>query len=103
MTPLWTVSVSGTNAYLLACMHCLTEPILLTAGFPASKLFGQGVSYTYDDVIFLPGHINFAAHEVGSLAHLQLSGLELAPLLGSVKERQLAEGLLQPPIAAAMQ
>ena len=36
------------------------------AGFPASKLFGQGVSYTYDDVIFLPGHINFAAHEVRS-------------------------------------
>lgn len=34
------------------------------AGFTAAKLFGQGVSYTYDDVIFLPGHINFGAHEV---------------------------------------
>lgn len=27
-------------------------------------MFGQGVSYTYDDVIFLPGHINFGAHQV---------------------------------------
>jgi IMP dehydrogenase len=27
-------------------------------------MFGQGVSYTYDDVIFLPGHIDFGAHQV---------------------------------------
>lgn len=33
------------------------------AGFTGPELFGQGVSYTYDDVIFLPGHINFGAHE----------------------------------------
>lgn len=33
-------------------------------GFAAAQLFNQGVSYTYDDVIFLPGHINFAANEV---------------------------------------
>mmetsp|Transcript_47160 Transcript_47160/g.90038 ORF Transcript_47160/g.90038 Transcript_47160/m.90038 type:complete len:508 (+) Transcript_47160:63-1586(+) len=33
-------------------------------GYPASKAFGQGVCYTYDDVIFLPGHIYFPAHEV---------------------------------------
>lgn len=39
-------------------------PLLAAAGFTAAKLFGQGVSYTYDDVIFLPGHINFGAHEV---------------------------------------
>lgn len=43
---------------------CNAAPAPAAAGFPASKLFGQGVSYTYDDVIFLPGHINFAAHEV---------------------------------------
>ncbi len=36
-------------------------------GFPASKLFGQGVSYTYDDVIFLPGHINFSADQASGL------------------------------------
>jgi IMP dehydrogenase len=35
-----------------------------TAGFAAAQMFGQGVSYTYDDVIFLPGHIDFGAHEV---------------------------------------
>lgn len=34
------------------------------AAYPASKLFGQGVSFTYDDVIFMPGHINFGAHDV---------------------------------------
>jgi IMP dehydrogenase len=35
------------------------------AGLPASRLFGQGVSFTYDDIIVLPGHIDFGAHEVG--------------------------------------
>lgn len=34
------------------------------AGFSAAKLFSQGVSYTYDDVIFLPGHIHFGADQV---------------------------------------
>lgn len=34
------------------------------AGLPAAKLFGQGVSFTYDDVIVLPGHVDFGAHEV---------------------------------------
>ncbi|CAK0778918.1 hypothetical protein CVIRNUC_004666 [Coccomyxa viridis] len=33
-------------------------------GYTAAQLFGQGTTYTYDDVIFLPGHINFGAHEV---------------------------------------
>eukprot|EP00879_Flechtneria_rotunda_P023359 GHRR01024709.1.p1 GENE.GHRR01024709.1~~GHRR01024709.1.p1 ORF type:complete len:172 (+),score=66.25 GHRR01024709.1:224-739(+) len=33
-------------------------------GYTAAQLFGQGVSYTYDDVILHPGYINFAAHEV---------------------------------------
>lgn len=33
-------------------------------GFPASHLFSQGTSYTYDDVIFHPGHIFFSAHDV---------------------------------------
>jgi hypothetical protein len=36
------------------------------AGLPASRLFGQGVSFTYDDIIILPGHIDFGAHEVGA-------------------------------------
>ncbi|EEC76271.1 hypothetical protein OsI_13742 [Oryza sativa Indica Group] len=33
-------------------------------GFPAPRLFSQGVSYTYDDVIFLPGYIGFPADAV---------------------------------------
>jgi IMP dehydrogenase len=33
-------------------------------GFPASKLFQQGYSYTYDDVIFLPHYIGFPIESV---------------------------------------
>ena len=33
-------------------------------GFSAARLFSQGVSYTYDDVIFLPGYIDFPADAV---------------------------------------
>ncbi|KAJ3707145.1 hypothetical protein LUZ61_010850 [Rhynchospora tenuis] len=33
-------------------------------GFPATRLFSQGVSYTYDDVIMLPGYISFPADAV---------------------------------------
>lgn len=33
-------------------------------GYAAPRLFSQGVSYTYDDVIFLPGFINFPADAV---------------------------------------
>ncbi|KAK3033699.1 hypothetical protein RJ639_033923 [Escallonia herrerae] len=33
-------------------------------GFPATKLFSQGYSYTYDDVIFLPHYIDFPADSV---------------------------------------
>ncbi|GAB4823609.1 hypothetical protein N2152v2_010655 [Parachlorella kessleri] len=52
-------------------------------GFPASKLFGQGVSYTYDDVIFLPGHINFAAHEVDLSSHITRNIRLRTPLVSS--------------------
>ena len=34
------------------------------AGYTGAQLFTQGVCYTYDDVIFHPGHISFGAHEV---------------------------------------
>nr|GEW68405.1 inosine-5'-monophosphate dehydrogenase 2-like [Tanacetum cinerariifolium] len=33
-------------------------------GFPATKLFTQGYSYTYDDVIFLPHYIDFPTDSV---------------------------------------
>ncbi|CAI9277610.1 unnamed protein product [Lactuca saligna] len=33
-------------------------------GFPATRLFNQGYSYTYDDVIFLPHYIDFPSDSV---------------------------------------
>ena len=38
-------------------------------------LFGQGVCYTYDDVIMHPGHIDFGAHEA------RAAGLSRTPRL----------------------
>lgn len=54
-------------AVCLLQLHLLLLLLLLraAAGYTASQLFGQGVSYTYDDVIMHPGHISFGAHEVG--------------------------------------
>lgn len=46
----------------------VAPPLTSLAGLPASRLFGQGITYTYDDVIFHPGHINFGAHEVCQLS-----------------------------------
>ncbi|KAL2245091.1 UNVERIFIED_CONTAM: Inosine-5'-monophosphate dehydrogenase [Sesamum indicum] len=37
---------------------------VLDDGFPASRLFSQGYSYTYDDVIFLPHYIDFPTDAV---------------------------------------
>ncbi|XP_027336662.1 inosine-5'-monophosphate dehydrogenase [Abrus precatorius] len=39
-------------------------------GFTAEKLFNQGFSYTYNDVIFLPHYIDFAADAVDLSTHL---------------------------------
>jgi hypothetical protein len=57
----------------------------MSAGYTASQLFGQGVSYTYDDVIMHPGHISFGAHEVrashicvGQQLLLRLQGIPVA-------------------------
>ena len=36
----------------------------LCAGWTARQVFSQGVTYTYDDVIFHPGFIDFGAEEV---------------------------------------
>lgn len=52
-------------------------------GLSAAKLFGQGITYTYDDVIFHPGHIYFGAHEV-SLATQLTREIKLAsPVVSS--------------------
>ncbi|XP_021770262.1 inosine-5'-monophosphate dehydrogenase 1-like isoform X2 [Chenopodium quinoa] len=40
------------------------QNLILEDGFPAVKLFNQGYSYTYDDVIFLPHYIDFATDSV---------------------------------------
>ncbi|KAL1566416.1 IMP dehydrogenase [Salvia divinorum] len=37
---------------------------LIDDGFPATRLFSQGYSYTYDDVIFLPHYIDFPTEAV---------------------------------------
>ncbi|XP_047318824.1 inosine-5'-monophosphate dehydrogenase 2-like [Impatiens glandulifera] len=39
-------------------------------GFPAVKLFNQGYSYTYDDVIFLPHYIDFPTDSVNLSTNL---------------------------------
>ena len=52
-------------------------------GFTARQLFGQGTSYTYDDVILHPGPIDFGAHEV-SLETEVAKGIKLrTPLVSS--------------------
>ncbi|KAL1537150.1 IMP dehydrogenase [Salvia divinorum] len=38
--------------------------LLIDDGFPATRLFSQGYSYTYDDVIFLPHYIDFPTDAV---------------------------------------
>ena len=61
--------------YTVLCPVCKGQPSSDThqrssrylpacAGLSAAHLFSQGTTYTYDDIIFHPGHIDFGAHEV---------------------------------------
>ncbi|XWS10554.1 hypothetical protein CRYUN_Cryun38cG0005900 [Craigia yunnanensis] len=43
---------------------------MMEDGFSGSKLFSQGYSYTYDDVIFLPHYIDFPTDAVSLSTHL---------------------------------
>jgi len=45
-------------------------PVVEDDGFSAEMLFRQGYSYTYDDLIFHPGFINFATDAVDLSTHL---------------------------------
>ncbi|KAF2073403.1 hypothetical protein CYY_005282 [Polysphondylium violaceum] len=40
------------------------EPSMIVDGFDVFELFAQKYGYTYDDIIMLPGHINFSADDV---------------------------------------
>lgn len=62
-------------------------------GFTAAKLFGQGVSYTYDDVIFLPGHINFGAHEVDLSTNVTRNICLRTPLVSSPMDTVTEAGM----------
>ncbi|KDD73854.1 hypothetical protein H632_c1785p0, partial [Helicosporidium sp. ATCC 50920] len=68
-------------------------------GIPASRLFGVGTSYTYDDVIMLPGHINFGAHEV-DLSSRVTKGITLATPLVSSPMDTVTEGRMAAAMAA---
>jgi IMP dehydrogenase len=52
-------------------------------GFTGKQLFNQGVCYTYDDVIFHPGHINFGAHEVNLTTNLTKKIQLRTPIISS--------------------
>ncbi|XP_061336731.1 inosine-5'-monophosphate dehydrogenase-like [Gastrolobium bilobum] len=52
-------------------------------GFTAEKLFNQGFSYTYDDVIFLPHYIDFAADAVDLSTNLTRNLRLSTPLVAS--------------------
>lgn len=59
---------------------------LPSAGFAAAQMFTQGICYTYDDVIFHPGHIDFGAHEV-RIQHRQPCTTALQQPAASLVER----------------
>jgi hypothetical protein len=56
--PFFSICADGTLA-----THASLSPTKKT-GATAAHIFGQGTTYTYDDIIFLPGFIGFGAHEV---------------------------------------
>ncbi|KAI3812035.1 hypothetical protein L1987_16736 [Smallanthus sonchifolius] len=57
-------------------------------GFPATKLFTQGYSYTYDDVIFLPHFIDFPADYI-RIIHSNNTPSEQASLIRSAKSHRI--------------
>lgn len=63
-------------------------------GFPASKLFHQGISYTYDDVIFHPGFIDFPTDSVHLPTflskHIQLRTPCVSSPMDTVSEASMA-------------
>lgn len=66
-------------------------------GFSSSKLFNQGYSYTYDDVIFLPHYIDFPTHAVSLSTRLSrnipLSTPCVASPMDTVSEAHMAASM----------
>eukprot|EP00210_Caulerpa_lentillifera_P002353 g2258.t1 len=52
-------------------------------GFTTSSLFSQGITYSYDDVILLPGYIDFPANEVEVKTRLSKNVSLNTPLISS--------------------
>ncbi|PNY00701.1 inosine-5'-monophosphate dehydrogenase, partial [Trifolium pratense] len=63
-------------------------------GYTAEKLFNSGFSYTYDDLIFLPHYIDFAADDVNLSSSLSrnipLSTPFVASPMDTVSESAMA-------------
>uniref|UniRef100_A0ACD5WFE4 Uncharacterized protein n=1 Tax=Avena sativa TaxID=4498 RepID=A0ACD5WFE4_AVESA len=75
-------------------------------GFPASRLFNQGFSYTYDDVIFHPGFIDFPADAVDLSTRLsrriRLSTPCVASPMDTVSEAAMAAAMASLGAAAVV-
>ncbi|KAL8469356.1 hypothetical protein ACS0TY_032253 [Phlomoides rotata] len=70
---------------------------IIDDGFPATRLFNQGYSYTYDDVIFLPHYIDFPTEAV-SLAtkltrHVALATPCVSSPMDTVTESSMAAAM----------
>ncbi|XP_073155216.1 inosine-5'-monophosphate dehydrogenase 2-like [Henckelia pumila] len=70
---------------------------VLDDGFPAARLFSQGYSYTYDDVIFLPHFIDFPTDAVSLSTklsrHVALATPCVASPMDTVTESSMAAAM----------
>lgn len=70
---------------------------VLDDGFPAVRLFSQGYSYTYDDVIFLPHYIDFPTDAVSLSTklsrHVALATPCVASPMDTVTESSMAAAM----------
>ncbi|KAJ7543823.1 hypothetical protein O6H91_09G053800 [Diphasiastrum complanatum] len=66
-------------------------------GLPAEKLFSKGYSYTYDDLIFHPGYIDFATDSVdlstNLTKHIRLTTPCISSPMDTVTEAQMAAAM----------